>query len=206
MNFKLRKIISGACALVLIISLASCTHTENGETGTSSAVTSDPYAPPTPPYGDMGGDPAVNTGEGQTASTGSAIDVIPSDEMFTDRDGRSEYDASNAVTVKLADGGSSATSASVKISGSTVTISAAGTYIISGSLSDGQIKVDAGDQDKIQLVLNGVDITSKSSAAIYVKSADKVYINGVFLHAALSAAIPLDDGVFERNFPEAEHM
>ena len=180
MNFKLRKIISGACALVLIISLASCTHTKNGETGTSSseatAVTSDPYAPPTPPYGDMGGDPAVNTGEGQTASTGSAIDVIPSDEMFTDRDGRSEYDASNAVTVKLADGGSNATSASVKISGSTVTISAAGTYIISGSLSDGQIKVDAGDQDKIQLVLNGVDITSKSSAAIYVKSADKVFI------------------------------
>ena len=38
------------------------------------------------------------------------------------------------------------------------------------------------------------------------RDADKVYINGVFLHAALSAAIPLDDGIFERNFPEAEHM
>lgn len=180
MNFKLRKIISGVCALVLILSLASCTNAENGETGTSSSeatvAISDPYTPPTSPDGDTGGDPAVNTGEGQTASMGSAIDVIPSDEMFTDRDGRSEYDASNAVTVKLSDGGSSATSASVKISGSTVTISAAGTYIISGSLSDGQIKVDAGDQDKIQLVLNGVDITSKSSAAIYVKSADKVFI------------------------------
>ena len=36
--------------------------------------------------------------------------------------------------------------------------------------------MDAEDTDKVQIVLNGVKITSEQSAAIYVRSADKVFI------------------------------
>ena len=43
-------------------------------------------------------------------------------------------------------------------------------------LSDGRIVVDADDADKVQLVLDGVDIVSADSAAVYVLSADKVFI------------------------------
>ena len=39
--------------------------------------------------------------------------------------------------------------------------------------------VEAEDTDKIQLVLNGVSISSSQSAALYVRSADKVYVTTV---------------------------
>ena len=45
----------------------------------------------------------------------------------------------------------------------------------SGSLSDGMVIVDAEDTDKIQLVLDDVSISNSQSAALYIRSADKVF-------------------------------
>lgn len=56
-----------------------------------------------------------------------------------------------------------------------MTITAEGTYIFSGTLSEGQIVVDA-DNAKVQIVFDNVDITCASSAAVYVKSAEKVFV------------------------------
>lgn len=58
--------------------------------------------------------------------------------------------------------------------GRTLTITAAGRYTLHGQLDDGQIVVSASNQDVVELALNGVDITSATSAPIYVKSAEKV--------------------------------
>ena len=60
--------------------------------------------------------------------------------------------------------------------GSLVTISAAGIYQLSGTLTDGQIIVDSEDEEDITLILAGVDITSQSSAPIYVIGAEKVIL------------------------------
>ncbi len=97
-------------------------------------------------------------------------------DMFTERDGKTDYDKGKAVTIKL--NGSSATSSSnsVKISGSKVTITEEATYVISGELSDGMLIVNAKDTAKLQLVFNGVNIISKTSAALYISSADKVFV------------------------------
>ncbi|MCR5173843.1 MAG: carbohydrate-binding domain-containing protein [Oscillospiraceae bacterium] len=80
------------------------------------------------------------------------------------------------MTISLNGTSASASSDSVQISGSTVTITAAGTYILSGSLDNGSVIVNATKEDKVQLVLNGVDIHSDSFAAIYVAQADKMFI------------------------------
>lgn len=112
-----------------------------------------------------------------TSSDPVDVDFSQADEdMFTDRDGKTEYDESKAVSIKL--NGTSATSSSnsVKISGSTVTITEEATYVISGTLTDGMIIVNAEDTAKLQIVLNGVDITSKTSAALYILEADKVFV------------------------------
>ncbi len=112
-----------------------------------------------------------------TSSDPVDVDFSQADEdMFTDRDSKTEYDESKAVSIKL--NGTSATSSSnsVKISGSTVTITEEATYVISGTLTDGMIIVNAEDTAKLQLVLNGVDITSKTSAALYILEADKVFV------------------------------
>lgn len=98
------------------------------------------------------------------------------DDMFTDRDNDTSYKENEAVIITLDDNKTQTSDNSVKLDKNTITITKEGTYILSGSLSDGQIKVDAGEKDKIQLVFNGVDINSKTSSAVYVKSADKVFI------------------------------
>ena len=109
-------------------------------------------------------------------STAEAETLISAD-MFTERDLSGDYDESEAETITLS-GSSAKTSASsgVTVSGSTITITAEGVYIVSGTLSDGQIIVEADDAAKVQIVLRDASITSSDSAAIYVKSADKVFI------------------------------
>lgn len=97
-------------------------------------------------------------------------------EMFTDRDMEVGYDEATSIKIQLDDNNITSSSDSVSISGNTVTIKEEGTYILNGSLSDGMVMVDASDTAKIQIVLNGVDITSKTSTALYVKEADKVFV------------------------------
>ncbi len=62
------------------------------------------------------------------------------------------------------------------VNGNSVTITAAGTYNISGTLNNGQIIVDTEDEGAVNLVLNGATIKNSTSAPIYVRSADKTVI------------------------------
>jgi hypothetical protein len=76
----------------------------------------------------------------------------------------------------------SGTTATVKGSGaevknSQITITAAGTYVISGKLDNGQIIVDVQDKGAVRLVLNGAEIKSSDNAPIYAKKAGKTIIS-----------------------------
>ncbi|GIM28362.1 hypothetical protein CPJCM30710_10280 [Clostridium polyendosporum] len=57
-----------------------------------------------------------------------------------------------------------------------VTITAAGTYSIKGTLADGQIIVNAGNEDKVYIILNGVNINCSNSAPVYVMNSKKTVI------------------------------
>lgn len=115
----------------------------------------------------------TSSGSTSTDSSAQGIDVS---NMFSDRDKEIGYDEENSTVIKLSDDSTTCDSDAVQISGNTVTIIDEGTYILSGTLTDGIVIVDAEDTDKVQLVLDGVDITSAKSAAIYVREADKVFI------------------------------
>lgn len=95
---------------------------------------------------------------------------------FSDRDLDGSYDESKATRIALLDGGTTVTGNGATVSGNTVTITAAGTYLISGTLSEGQIKVEANEADKVQLVLSGATVTSANSAALHVAKANKVFL------------------------------
>ncbi len=97
-------------------------------------------------------------------------------DQFTDRDSKTNYDENTAIKIELSGSSAVANDNSVKISGSTITITKDTTHIISGSLTDGMIIVDAPDTAKLQLVFKSVSITSKTSAALYIKEADKLFI------------------------------
>lgn len=131
---------------------------------------------------------ATGCGTTDSASSATEIDVTSTEyyeelmgsyelsDLFSDRDLAGTYDESEAVTVTLSDSGSEASGSGVTIDGSTVTITEAGTYVFSGTLSEGQILVKAGDSDKVQIVLNGVTITNSTANAIYAQTADKVFV------------------------------
>ena len=60
--------------------------------------------------------------------------------------------------------------------GNVYTLTGAGTYTLSGALT-GQILVNAGEKDEVEIVLSGVTITYGSDSPIKVVSADKVEIS-----------------------------
>lgn len=63
----------------------------------------------------------------------------------------------------------------VRIDGGTVTISAPGSYSVSGTLDNGQIIIDTGeDAGKVNLILNGADITCLTGPALWVRQAKKL--------------------------------
>ena len=119
---------------------------------------------------------AVNNLELPEAASDTSEATDAFGEAFSKRDLSGEYDASDSVEITLTGTSAKANSDAVMISGSTVTITAAGTYIISGKLENGTIIVNASKEDKVQLVLNGVSINSDAFAAIYVLQTDKVFI------------------------------
>ncbi|WP_155833241.1 carbohydrate-binding domain-containing protein [Butyrivibrio sp. WCD3002] len=120
---------------------------------------------------------AVNAGA-DTTSIGAVTSVSDLDfsDMFTDRDSDYSYDESEAVKITLSGNSAECSDSGVSIDGTTITITAEGTYIVSGTSDDGQIIVNAGDNDKVQIVLDGVSITNDDGACIYVSNADKVFL------------------------------
>ena len=96
--------------------------------------------------------------------------------MFTDRDTRATYDEESAVRIELNGSSISASSDSVQINGTTAILTEEATYIVSGTLDDGMLVVDADEAAKLQIVLDNASITSSTSAALYVLEADKVFV------------------------------
>ena len=155
MSYRRKKLLALFCATALsMTAVAGCTGTKSS---TGNVVSSETETN------------AVETSAQSEAGTFSSAD------MFTERDLAGTYDESEAVYVTLSDDGITGETDGVAINGQTVTITEEGTYVFSGTLSEGQIVVDA-DDAKVQIVLDNVDITCASSAAVYVKSAEKVFV------------------------------
>ena len=118
------------------------------------------------------------TGTSVTESTLSASPMSNKDitysELFSERDLSGSYDSIDAE-IKLSGDSIDCDGSGVSVEGSSVTITEKGVYRITGTLDEGQIVVDA-KGEKVQLVLDGASITSKSNAPISVVNADKVFI------------------------------
>lgn len=65
----------------------------------------------------------------------------------------------------------------ITVDGKYYTITKAGTYEISGTLDDGQIIVNVAKTERVTLLLDNFTGSCSDSAVIYIKSADKAYID-----------------------------
>jgi len=110
------------------------------------------------------------------AETAAPIEESAMDFSFTDREKEGSYTENGATLLYLSDEGTTVQGSGASAEGNAVTVTAAGTYILSGKLSDGRVTVRADKTDKIQLVLNNADITSSDGPALYIAQADKVFL------------------------------
>lgn len=135
-------------------------------------------------------DPSGTGSTDSTDSTGTAVVAI--DESTTAAEvlaanqethadaADTEWDDADVVAIELTGDTASVTgsadSDAVTISGSTVTITAAGTYELSGTLDDGQIVVASAGEGTVRLILNGVEVSNSTGSALVVTEADEAMI------------------------------
>lgn len=187
-NIKLYGVIGAA--VIMAMSVTACSTVKNSGTEISAAQTSAGLADEATVNGiysyddmfterdlDVGYDESnaikINLADDSTTVTvgdDTETDVSKADETKADDSKTDETKADELETNETENAASG-----VYISGNIITITKEGTYVLSGALSEGQIVVDA-DSAEVQLVLDNADITCASSAAIYVKNADKAFI------------------------------
>lgn len=129
------------------------------------------------------GENSVSVSSGSLATSGDNSDatnissvVLDTANMFSSSDKEIGYDESESTLITLQDNESLSGSDSAIVSGNIITITDEGTYILSGTLTNGQIIIEAEKTDKLKIVLKSAAIQSETSAPIYVKQADKVFI------------------------------
>ncbi len=176
----------GLTAAMCMAMLAGCSTSQSTSSTSDTEVTSDVStetdADKESPNGSADAENTSVKTEMTVEEMQAAIDEAMSDaaiditDMFTKRDLAGNYDESEAVKITLSGKTAACNSSNVQIEDGVVTIKVAGVYVLSGTLTDGTIVVDAGDDDKVQLVLDGVSIMAADYAAIYAKNADKVFV------------------------------
>lgn len=173
----MKKIIALLSAILMMTAaLAACQTEETKTDNESSIATTEEVSNKM-----TATQPVATTAASTEAQTGSKLSqsdevittanvtsngAIDATDLFSERDLRQTADLSEAVDYDLSDN-------------SNITIDKAGVYVISGSATNASIIIEAGDDDKVQLVFNGATIKNSSAPAVYVKNADKVFITTV---------------------------
>jgi hypothetical protein len=162
---KKNKILAGIMILVLSISLiTACSKETDESTGSTDSQTTDSTESTT-----SGTSEDTTTSAAQTVS----LDTIEYDEedYYQEWDSDSvTYINGSGSSVQVEGGGATA-------DGNLVTISAKGTYVISDQITDGQIIVNASEEDIVRIILNGAEISSLDSSPIYGISAEKIIVS-----------------------------
>lgn len=115
----------------------------------------------------------ASTGASVADILGANADTSEAASAATDADNAGTYDDSSATTITASGSSvevSGAAADAVSVDGTTVTITGAGTFVLSGTLDDGQVVLNAADAE-VRLVLDGVSITNADGPAINIRDA-----------------------------------
>ncbi|MBE6638304.1 MAG: carbohydrate-binding domain-containing protein [Ruminococcaceae bacterium] len=154
----MKRILSIFLCFILLLSAVSCKKKNN----TASSAKGEDKA----------------TGESQNGAQPGEVEkvTIPSLDLdFSGEDSDDSYD-SDAVAVVFSDSGITISGEGALSNGTQLSIISAGTYILSGKCADGKITVNIGENEKAKLVLNGLNLTCQSGAALLIREGDKVFL------------------------------
>ncbi|MDL2217164.1 carbohydrate-binding domain-containing protein [Christensenellaceae bacterium OttesenSCG-928-M15] len=175
-----KKLLTLACCVALVLS--ACTPAVEQNSQNTGAA-----------------DPTATPQDAALLQTGAQTSTYL-DDVLNEIDADPSYDEATATKITF-DGATIAVDGmGASASGSTLTITQAGVYVLSGTLTSGQVIVDAADTDTVRLICNGVNITASTNAAIHAKNADKVIIT--LLEGTTNALKDAENFVYESEADE----
>jgi hypothetical protein len=153
---KKKALFWAACLFTISFFVSSChkdsgTEPDTGSTGTTTTTT--------------------------TTTTGETVAAYLA-KNCTSHEGSGDYTYNTSSVIPIAFSGTTITASGTGVSvyENKVTITAGGTYSLSGTLTNGQVVVTSTDTAAVKLILNGVNITNTTSAPIYITNASKAVI------------------------------
>lgn len=175
-----RKTVVASLLALVVISAAACSSGGAAWSGAASSSTVTAAGSDDESIGGTTGDSgdvsttsaAIGAVEASWNTTGSGTYTVE----YSDKDLDASETAIPTATITLNGGSATVEGSGVTVAGSLVTINTAGTFLLTGTLEDGQIVVDAVASADVRLILDGVDVTCSTSAPLFVRSADKVVI------------------------------
>lgn len=157
--------------LLLVFALATCAgaaEAPNGQLDGAASVAA-VAATETPA--------AVNQrADASSAVDSAAADAVTLTQLSAPHESAAAWQDAPVTFIRLEGNSIVVEGDGVAIDGSTATITAAGSYELSGALADGQIIVDTKDKETVYLILNGVDLRSSVNAPLAVLDAKTAVI------------------------------
>lgn len=153
-NMKKKKIMTTIMAISISISLVGCGLSDNTTAESTNIMT------------EVVNEIIAETTEETTTiveNSSTETSMLDTSDLFTDRDLEQEADISEATYLNLE-------------SNQSITITEEGVYVITGEVSNSTIVIETDNEAKVQIVLDGVSIVNEDAPAIYVKTADKVFV------------------------------
>ncbi len=128
-----------------------------------------------PPSADSESTSAETANEDSIPPAETLPDTGGFDLSVSDRDRDASYGTADA-TILFSDDACTVSGTGASANGTALTIFQKGTYLLKGSCKDGSITVNISAEDKVQLVLDGLTLTSENGAPLIIVQADKVFL------------------------------
>lgn len=170
MKYQNSKRLRALALLLSLLWLGGCSAPLSGGTQDSSGT--DSAVPPSFGSGTAG---SSSGNAGATIENTAAVSAGSFDLTVSQRDSDASWEKADAEIV-FTETGVTVTGTGASASKTAVTVTAAGTYLLRGACTDGSILIDAPADEKVQLVLDGLTLQSRTGSPLVIAGADKVFL------------------------------
>lgn len=159
---------------VMAMQISGCSKT--ADTANESSVTADSEA---------AAEQAVNNGHEPEKETAAVENTVVTAQLgegnsksveYLPEDLETEWDERTATGIVFDGSQMVVEGDGARVEGNTVVIEKAGTYVVSGKLTDGQIRIEADEGESVHLVLNGAELSSATTSPVYSTGKCKVIL------------------------------
>lgn len=165
-GINFRRAAAAIISVLIVLALAGCSFMGNSDSDSDIIIIEKATLPQNAESADTGTE-AQTQAESMAQTQTQAEPTTPAEVIAA-----AKTQNSSDFEIATEDG-------TVTLSGSTYTITSGGTYVVTGTLSDGQIIIDAGEEDEVELDLSGASITCSYDSPIFAKNAGKLKIKAV---------------------------